>query len=197
MTKKNHKPGDPMPPWTSWLPAEYPEDAQDLLDSIGGKIRYSFINSRYQVDLEPFDHPLFGQTVKVGIKDHWRTARHDWRDFQRIKNELVGPQFDAIELYPAEDRLVDTANQYYMFVFLNTRIPIGWNDRLVAEGNYLKGRQRPWDPGARPTDCLTQEQVQERMRADIIRLRKERSHDGTVGMAATSGGEPGTPDDTK
>jgi hypothetical protein len=36
---------------------------------------------------------------------------HDWRDLQRIKNQLVGPECEAVELYPAESRKVDTANQ--------------------------------------------------------------------------------------
>ena len=29
----------------------------------------------------------------------------DWRHFQQIKNELVGPECEAVELYPAESRL--------------------------------------------------------------------------------------------
>src|SRR5262245_9785697 len=85
--KKKDKPGERMPPWTPFQPSSYSDDAQALLELTGNRIRYSFINSRYQVDLEPFEHPTLGSMVKVGIKDHWRTPRHDWRDFQRIKNE--------------------------------------------------------------------------------------------------------------
>src|SRR6187402_3694185 len=33
---------------------------------------------------------------------------NDWRNFQQIKNELVGPEYEAVELFPAESRLVDT-----------------------------------------------------------------------------------------
>ena len=129
----------------------------------------------------------------MGIKDHQRTTRHDWRDFQRIKNELIGPQFDAIELYPAEDRLVDTSNQYYMFVFLGVRVPFGWNERLVSEGSIGKSRQRPWDPDVRPADLTTANMIQ----LHIHRLIQERRAHGTVGVAETGGSEPGTPDDKK
>jgi hypothetical protein len=39
-------------------------------------------------------------------------AIHDWRELQRIKNEIVGDEIEAVELYPAESRLLDTANWY-------------------------------------------------------------------------------------
>jgi hypothetical protein len=38
----------------------------------------------------------------------------DWRHFQQIKNELIGEECEAIELYPAESRLVDTSNKYHL-----------------------------------------------------------------------------------
>jgi len=34
----------------------------------------------------------------------------DWRDLQRIKNELVGAEREAVELYPQESRLMDMSN---------------------------------------------------------------------------------------
>src|ERR1700742_3558802 len=40
----------------------------------------------------------------------------DWRHFQQIKNELVGAECEAIEIYPAESRLVDTSNKYHLWV---------------------------------------------------------------------------------
>lgn len=113
-------------------------------------------NSRYQVSVW-FEAGPLGKYVHLSIKDHNKTARHDWRDFQRIKNEIVGPEFEGFELYPAESRLVDTANQYHVYVF-PTRIPIGFPDRLVAEGgsahpDLRHAVQRPFEE--RPADCLT------------------------------------------
>jgi hypothetical protein len=57
----------------------------------------------------------------------------NWRHFQQIKNELVGPEFEAVELYPAETRLVDTANQYHLWVYAdpNYRFPFGFQKRIV------------------------------------------------------------------
>src|SRR5262249_2281454 len=40
----------------------------------------------------------------------------EWWHFQQIKNELVGPEFEAVELFPAESRLVDSGNEYHLWV---------------------------------------------------------------------------------
>jgi hypothetical protein len=46
--------------------------------------------------------------------DHSR----DRTDFMRIKNEVVGEEFEAVELFPAESRLNDAANRTSLFVFI-------------------------------------------------------------------------------
>jgi hypothetical protein len=40
----------------------------------------------------------------------------DWQIFQAIKNEIVGPEYEAIEMYPAHSRLMDTANKYHLWI---------------------------------------------------------------------------------
>jgi len=39
---------------------------------------------------------------------------HDWRDMQAIKTMLVGSEYEGVELYPAESRVVDVANEYHI-----------------------------------------------------------------------------------
>lgn len=46
-----------------------------------------------------------------------RAPVRDWRIGQRVKNELCGPDWEAVELYPAEDRLMDVANESWLFSF--------------------------------------------------------------------------------
>lgn len=43
------------------------------------------------------------------------TADHAWRRFQQIKTDVCGPDWEAVELYPAESRLIDTGNRYYLW----------------------------------------------------------------------------------
>lgn len=40
-----------------------------------------------------------------------------WAEKQQIKDELFGTNRTAIEVYPTEDRLVDTADVYHLWVF--------------------------------------------------------------------------------
>lgn len=58
---------------------------------------------------------------------------HSWHDLQSIKNALVGPEFEAIEIYPAESRLVDMGHNYHLWVFSPEEfsVPIGWSKRMV------------------------------------------------------------------
>ena len=64
---------------------------------------------------------------------------HDWREMQRVKNDLVGPEHEACELYPAESRLVDSADQFHLWVFEeSTRtcfFPFGYMQRDVRDAS--------------------------------------------------------------
>lgn len=82
-------------------------------------------NSTYQV--AEFDD---GEIIHLSIKRIDIEAIHDWRDLQEIKNKIVGEENEAIEIYPAESRLVDMANQYHIYVWKdpNFRIPLGFHD---------------------------------------------------------------------
>jgi hypothetical protein len=152
-----------LQPWTPFERATVPDSELYIGDN--EPPAELFVNSRYQVsvwyDGSP-DHPM-GEWAHLSIKDHDRSARHDWRDYQRIKNELFGPEFEAIEIYPAESRLVDTCNQYHLYVFKTWRPPQGFRARLVAdEGKAAfapKAQQRPFERGQRPADCLTGDQL--------------------------------------
>jgi len=92
-------------------------------------------NDDYQVIVRRFNNPDFqADMIHLSIRRMDREAIHDWRDLQEIKNLIVGTEHEAMEIYPAESRLVDTANQYHLWVFADptVRIPIGWFQRLTS-----------------------------------------------------------------
>lgn len=94
------------------------------------------INSRYQVDVRDADEVAGWPKMKwlsIKRRDRAPVGEERFRDFQRIKNELVGKECEAVELYPAESRLVDTANQYHLFVIIESghMFPFGFTDRLT------------------------------------------------------------------
>jgi hypothetical protein len=72
-------------------------------------------NNRYSVQItdEPTD---WGLVVHLWIRRHDGDAARSWADLQRIKDELVGPDRVAIEVFPASSDLVDQANMYHLWV---------------------------------------------------------------------------------
>lgn len=91
-----------------------------------------FVNDKYQVNTSRCATP-FGVIVHLSIKRLDKEPVRDWADMQKIKNELVGAENEGMEIFPAESRLVDMANQYHLWVFEdpNFRIPIGWQERMI------------------------------------------------------------------
>jgi hypothetical protein len=133
--------------WTPFREVRMPENALTAQDPA----RAHYTNSRYQVAVWPGACAL-GKYFHLSIKTHDRSPRHDWRDLQRIKNELIGSEFYAIEIFPAESRLVDAANQYHLYAFERWVPPVGFRERLIADGDWQSAKQRPFV--ARPDDCM-------------------------------------------
>jgi hypothetical protein len=54
--------------------------------------------------------------ARYSIRRHdWKPVS-DWRDKQTIKNQIVGPEWEAAELYPAESRVQDEGNWFHLWV---------------------------------------------------------------------------------
>jgi hypothetical protein len=72
--------------------------------------------------------------IHLSIQRNDGEPRESWRDFQQIKNEIVGVEHEAMEIFPAESRLVDTANKYHLWVHADPhhRIPVGFERRRVT-----------------------------------------------------------------
>jgi hypothetical protein len=101
------------------------------------------MNSRYQVMMREM-----GEIMYLSIKRIDQKPIRNWRDLQRIKNELVGPECEGLELFPAESRLLDSANQYHLFVLRDPskRLPFGHKDgRVVNENADVGEAQEPFE----------------------------------------------------
>lgn len=113
------------------------------------------INSRYQVSVRPIisEEEGWPDMICLSIKriDKQRVGPERYRDFLRIKNELVGPEHEAFELYPAMSRNVDTANQYYVWVIADPaiRVPVGFRETRMVDntGNILNAYNEPFEEG--------------------------------------------------
>lgn len=119
-----------------------------------------FVNDQYQVNVK------FGDKEKgmkgflwLSIKRKDKNWIRDWRELQKIKNLIAGPEREGMELFPAESRLVDSSNQFHIFVLAEgDSFPFGYKKRLIVKGHkggWGKGSsQRPWKPGEEPSDAL-------------------------------------------
>jgi len=107
-----------------------------------------WINDIYTVIVRRLQVPDPGvpDLIHLSIKRNDREAIHDWRDLQEIKNRFCGPEHEAMEIYPAESRLVDTANQYHLWCIDNPifRWPWGFRERSVSETSVGASKQRPF-----------------------------------------------------
>jgi len=93
-------------------------------------------------------HSGWPEMIWLSIKRLDREAIFQWRDMQAIKNELIGPEHEAVQIFPAESRLVDTSNQFHLWCMAEEGLawPFGYLEREVMDKADAKMR------GAKQTD---------------------------------------------
>ncbi len=93
-----------------------------------------WVNNLYQVNVEPAEGGIpFAHLI---IRRLDGAPVHNWQHFQTIKNELLGPECEAVELYPPEGHLVDEKDHYHLWGFTtpNETFGIGFrNGRQVKD----------------------------------------------------------------
>lgn len=128
--------------------AEYSESREQAIARLEADFAKTkvYINDRYQVQVRVTDNPDF---VQINVRRRDGAPIHDWRDLQQIKNEIVGEECEAVELYPAESRLVDTSNKYHLWACIHPGkfslgMDFGAPDVRDDDGERHPGlRQRP------------------------------------------------------
>jgi hypothetical protein len=118
----------------------------------GRELQAIWLNARYQVNV--YAVPAGGWPamwwLSIKRRDKAPIGAERFRDFQRIKNELVGSEHEAVEIYPAETRLVDTSNQYHLYVFQDphVRLPFGFTNRRIDTESAGGAVQQPFEEDA-------------------------------------------------
>ena len=108
------------------------EDAEKIVER--NRQERVFRSRDWQVHIQPVDGGGdWPDMLHLNCRRTDRESCHDWRELQMIKNILVGPEHEAVELYPAESRLTDTANNYHLWVLAkpSMRFPFGFSGRAV------------------------------------------------------------------
>ena len=76
----------------------------------------SYVNNRYSVQCSTVRTEAFGDVIHLWIRRHVNEPARSWPDLMRIKNELVGEDRIAIEVYPAAVDVVDQAHMTHLWV---------------------------------------------------------------------------------
>jgi hypothetical protein len=97
-----------------------PQQLRSIYDQQRRDVMY--LSEFYQVAINKTPRHAFPGVVLwwLSIKLRDKEPIMDWRDLQAIKSQLCGDEAEAIQLFPAESRVVDTSNQYHLFVFMKS-----------------------------------------------------------------------------
>jgi hypothetical protein len=131
------------PPSLPWEPLRHVgnEDEAGLHYEVWESSRYSCSVRRYKKGFFVKNSAY----IVVGISNADESSKHDWRDFQAIKNQLAGRDWEAIELYPAESRLKDPSNRFYLWCVPKGILAFGLpGGRRVLDADEAIAPQRPF-----------------------------------------------------
>lgn len=81
-------------------------------------------NNRYIVMIDDHRKTTHGEAICAMIQAvDDRPIRNHWSEIQRIKNTIFGKEAVGIEYYPAQSKLTDDHNIYWLWIFPEGVIP--------------------------------------------------------------------------
>lgn len=155
--------------WGDWRIADLTPEQLALLAKHREVPLLVYVNDVYEVwKYKAEVHADWPAMWHLSIKRRFtKEVIRDWRHLQRIKNELIGPEHEAVEIFPAESRLMDTSNQYHLWVLADPTLafPFGTYGRAIVSGGTFDdgARQRPFEPGTEPADAISPAEAARRL----------------------------------
>lgn len=84
----------------------------------------AYQNNRYIVMIDDNSMTTHGTAIRAMIQTvHDQPIHNHWSEIQNIKNEIFGTEAVGIEYYPAESKLVNDHNIYWLWIFPDGIIP--------------------------------------------------------------------------
>jgi hypothetical protein len=128
-------------------------------DEVWANVDYQ-VTVKYLVPISPGAPEGREGMMHLSIHRNDRAPIGDWRVMQQIKNEVAGTDREAVEIYPAERYLIDTSNEYHLWVLpVGAGLPFGFKEGAVTSDQQVerynaareeglhKGCQQPWEEG--------------------------------------------------
>lgn len=98
--------------WSEWERMPRPDPVQ--YPSLRN-VEAVFKNNVYIVQLI-YHATEWGTVERLMVRRNDAAPVRSWQELQRIKNELCGEHRTAVEVFPAQGELVDSANIYHLWV---------------------------------------------------------------------------------
>lgn len=103
-----------------WIGKPSPRSMQ-----LNGRGWFSEMNKTFKDEAGTYAVMIRTLETEWGLVEHAAIISRDnmdipWREKQRIKNEIFGLERIAVEVFPADDQLVDETNMYHLWV-----LPVG------------------------------------------------------------------------
>lgn len=96
----------------------------------------AYYNDFYSVQVYKVPTDL-GQVLHLIVRGQINNQEPGWRDMQRIKDELIGTEYEAVQVYPKQADIVDQADVYDLWVLpIDRSLPFG----LHRENGLRKDR---------------------------------------------------------
>ena len=67
----------------------------------------------------------WGAVTHLWCRKKGASIQWDWYELQAIKDKVCGPEFDAFEVFPQVENLVDNANMRHLYVLMDRKLPFG------------------------------------------------------------------------
>lgn len=106
--------------WAPWERHDFPKGSVGTSGWLFGFDR-AYSNGLYAVLVRRLDADDTGR-LHLAIRTP-SNLEPPWRDLQRIKNELFGPQRFAVQVCPPDTRLIDQADMYHLWVMAEGFVP--------------------------------------------------------------------------
>jgi len=119
------------------------ENRDDTIDSplAPPGIRHAWVNAKYSVQ-EYLATCAWGEVTLLMIRRHDGAPITQWYELQRIKNEIAGPHRTAVQVFPRQSELRDSANLYHLWVLpIDIPLPFGLHRPEQWTGAVAQGPQ--------------------------------------------------------
>lgn len=118
-----------------WRRMEIVQGAAEAMAAMTGSLELKRCLAGWQNNIYAVWHTTVA--TEWGVVDHLWVRRHDsepvrsWKDMQRLKREVLmsGAERFAVEVYPPDAEVVDSANMYHLWVMpIGFRLPFTLRD---------------------------------------------------------------------